>query len=79
MRAQSAHSCLYYRESARFSGIECKHNGKSVKADEVEAKIPELMESLVLPENWQASLQEILNTKKDDIDPQNGAQPFSKV
>jgi hypothetical protein len=28
------------------------------------------LESLVLPENWQAALQEILNTKKDEIDPQ---------
>jgi site-specific DNA recombinase len=70
MRAQSAHSCRYYRESARFSGIECQQHGKSVKADEVESRISELMESLVLPENWQASLQEILNTRKDEIDPQ---------
>jgi hypothetical protein len=28
------------------------------------------MENLVLPENWQAALQEILSTKKDEIDPQ---------
>jgi hypothetical protein len=27
------------------------------------------MESLVLPENWQATLQEILNQQKDEIDP----------
>ena len=70
MRAQSAASGRYYRESSRFTGIVCKYNGKSVRADVVEAKISELMESLVLPENWQASLQEILNTKKDEIDPQ---------
>lgn len=42
MRAQSAHSCRYWRESARFSGIECQHHGKSVKADQAEAKISEL-------------------------------------
>ena len=27
------------------------------------------MENLVLPENWQAALQEILSTKKDELDP----------
>jgi hypothetical protein len=69
MRAQSGHSGRYYRESSRFSGIECRQHGKSVRADVVETKISELMESLVLPENWQAALQEILNTKKDELDP----------
>jgi site-specific DNA recombinase len=70
MRAQTAHSVRYYRESARFAGIKCRQHGKSVKADVVEARISELMESLVLPENWQAALQDILNTRKDEIDPQ---------
>jgi hypothetical protein len=36
----------------------------------VEEQISKLMESLVLPDNWQAALQEILHTKKDEIDPQ---------
>ncbi len=70
MRAQSGHSGRYYRESARFAGIVCQYDGMSVRADVVEARISELMESLVLPENWQAALQEILNTRKDEIDPQ---------
>jgi site-specific DNA recombinase len=69
LRAQSAVSGRYYRESSRFSGVECRQHGKSVRADVVEAKISELMEGLVLPENWQAALQEILSTKKDEIDP----------
>ncbi len=68
MRAQTAHSVRYYRESARFSGIECQQHGKSVRADVVEGMISELMESLVLPDNWQSALQEILNTKKDELD-----------
>ena len=70
MRAQSAKSGRYYRESSRFVGASCCHNGKSVRADIVEAKISEVVESLVLPENWRESLHEILNTKKDEIDPQ---------
>ena len=70
MRAQSAKSGRYYRESSRFVGANCCHNGKSVRADIVEAKISEVIESLVLPENWRESLHEILNTKKDEIDPQ---------
>jgi len=36
----------------------------------VETEISELRESLVLPVNWQTALQEILATKKDEIDPQ---------
>jgi len=67
MRAQSGHSGRYYRESARFSGIECRQHGKSVRADVVETKISELMESLVLPENREAALQKILSTKKTNL------------
>lgn len=70
MRAQSAKSRRYYREASRLYGITCKHSGSSVRADLVEAQISELMRSLVLPENWQSALQEILNMKKDTIDPQ---------
>jgi DNA invertase Pin-like site-specific DNA recombinase len=70
MRAQSSNSGRYYREASKFKGGECPHNGKSVRADQVEKQISELMESLVLPENWQATLQQILNTRKDEVDPQ---------
>ncbi len=70
MRAQSAKSGRYYRDSSRLVGSHCRHDGKSVRADVVEAKISELMEKLVLPKTWQADLQEILNAKKDEIDPQ---------
>jgi DNA invertase Pin-like site-specific DNA recombinase len=69
MRAQSAVSGRYYREASRFSGIECQQHGKSVRADAVESRISELMENLILPENWQAALQEILATKRDELDP----------
>jgi DNA invertase Pin-like site-specific DNA recombinase len=69
LRAQSAQSGRYYREASRFSGIECQQHGKSIRADTVETKISELMESLVLPDNWQAVLQEILATKSDELDP----------
>ena len=69
LRAQSGHSSRYYREASRFSGVACQQHGKSVRAEAVEIKISELMASLVLPENWQASLQEILSAKKDEMDP----------
>jgi hypothetical protein len=51
-------------------GEQCIYDGKSVVADEVENRISEIMESLVLPEDWQATLQEMLNTQKDELDPQ---------
>ena len=35
----------------------------------MEEQISSLMQSLVLPDNWQASLQDILNSKKDGPDP----------
>jgi DNA invertase Pin-like site-specific DNA recombinase len=70
LRAQSAASGRYYRESARFVGVSCPHDGKSVRADVVEAKISELMENLSLPKNWQTALHQILSTKKDEGDPQ---------
>jgi DNA invertase Pin-like site-specific DNA recombinase len=69
LRAQSTRKFRYYREASRFGGVDCAFNGKSVRADEIEKEISKLMESLVLPENWQATLQEILNQHKDEIDP----------
>ena len=70
MRAQSAHSGRYYRDASRFSGVHCEFSGKSVRADLVEKQIGSLMESLILPDNWQESLQKVLNHKKDGPDPQ---------
>ena len=51
-------------------GEECKFDGRSVVADQVETRVSEIMESLVLPDDWQATLQEMLNTQKDELDPQ---------
>jgi DNA invertase Pin-like site-specific DNA recombinase len=69
MRAQSAKAGRYYRDASRFSGLHCLFSGRSVRADVVEEQIGRLMESLVLPDNWQTSLQDILNSKKDGPDP----------
>jgi site-specific DNA recombinase len=69
MRAQSAKSGRYYRDASRFSGIHCLFSGRSVRADIVEEQISNLMASLILPDNWQASLQDLLNSKKDGPDP----------
>jgi len=70
MRAQSAASGRYYREVSRLVGVECVYNGRSVRAEVVETQISAMIESLILPENWQATLQEIMRTQKDDLDPQ---------
>ena len=69
MRAQSAEAGRYYRDASRFSGIHCLFSGRSVRADIVEEQISSLMASLILPDNWQASLQDLLNSKKDGPDP----------
>ena len=42
----------------------------SVRADIVEEQVRRVMESLVLPDNWQATLQDLLNNKNDGLDPQ---------
>lgn len=70
MRAQSAHSGRYYRDASRFSGVHCLFSGMSIRADLVEEQVGRVMESLVLPDNWQASLQDILNNQKEGPDPQ---------
>ncbi len=70
MRAQSAQSGKYYRDASRFSGAHCLFSGRSVRADFVEEQIGLVMESLVLPDDWQASLLDILNNQKDGPDPQ---------
>ena len=70
LRAQTSPSNRYYREVSRLRGEECKFDGRSVVADQVEMRVSEIMESLVLPDDWQATLQEMLNTQKDEMDPQ---------
>lgn len=69
MRAQSAHKFRYYRESSRFGGVDCEFNGQSVRADVIEGEISKLMESLILPDNWQTTLQAMLNSQRNEIDP----------
>jgi site-specific DNA recombinase len=70
MRAQSAHSGRYYRDASRFSGVPCLFSGLSVRADLVEEKVAFVMESLILPDDWQASLLDALNNPKDSPNPQ---------
>jgi hypothetical protein len=60
---------MYYREVSRFGGGSCLFDGHSVRADEVEMEISNLMQCLVLPENWQITLQEMLNDQKSENDP----------
>ena len=69
LRAQSSPHNRYYREASRFGGVKCAFAGKSVRADEIEAEISQLMEGLILPDDWQTTLQEMLNCQKDEIDP----------
>ena len=57
MRGQSAQAGRYYRDAARFAGVGCAFSGMSVRADAVEAQVSRVMESLVLPEDWQEALQ----------------------
>jgi DNA invertase Pin-like site-specific DNA recombinase len=70
MRAQSAQAGRYYRDASRFSGVPCLFSGLSVRADLVEEQIALVMENLVLPDNWQASLLDALTHQKDGPDPQ---------
>jgi hypothetical protein len=70
MRAQSAHSGRYYRDASRFSGVPCVFSGQSVRADWVEEQMALVMESLALPNDWQASLLDMLTHQKEGPDPQ---------
>jgi hypothetical protein len=70
MRGQSAKAGRYYRDAARLSGAHCLFSGMSVRADLAEEQIGRVMESLALPDNWQAALQDALAHPKDGVDPQ---------
>ncbi len=70
LRAQSARAGRYYRDASRFLGVHCSFSTKSVRADLIEEQIGNLMESLVLPDNWQAELQDVLKNSKEGPDPQ---------
>jgi hypothetical protein len=70
LRAQSARYGRYYRDASRFLGVDCSFSTSSVRADLVEEQIGLLMESIVLPDNWQVSLQDALKTPTEGPDPQ---------
>jgi len=70
LRAQSANAGQYYREVSRLVGGRCVHSGRSVRSELVDSNISQIMENLVLPQNWQEELEKSLNRNKDSFDPQ---------
>jgi hypothetical protein len=70
LRAQSAKTGQYYREVSRLVGGRCIHSGKSVRSVLVDESISQIMENLVLPQNWQEELEKSLIRNKDSFDPQ---------
>lgn len=70
LRAQSAKTGQYYREVSRLVGVHCRHSGKSVRSELVDSSISQIMENLVLPQNWQEELEKSLNSNKNTFDPQ---------
>lgn len=70
LRAQSTKTGQYYREVSKLVGGRCSHSGLSVRSELVDTSISEIMEKLVLPQNWQEELQKSLNSNKNSFDPQ---------
>lgn len=62
MRAQSQRNgWRYYRESSRFSGIDCAYYSRGVRAEEVEPVIDNLIRNLKLPQDWQTAVKDMLD------------------
>ena len=72
LRAQSTTTGgRYYREVSKYRAENCDYAGKSVPASVVEDQLAELMQQLVLPENWQEQLDTFLkeaDSKKVDVE-----------
>jgi hypothetical protein len=61
LRAQSTHTQRrYYRETSKERGLECEWSGTSVRSDEIDGQIAELVSKLHLPENWREQLKDVL-------------------
>lgn len=72
LRAQSSYGLIrYYREMSRQRGFQdCPYAGKSVKAAEIDEQIAQLIQHLVLPENWRKAVVELLQAEKSGPDPE---------
>jgi site-specific DNA recombinase len=72
LRAQSTTTGnRYYREVSKYRGESCAFAGKSVSASVVEDQLDELMQQLVLPDNWKEQLDVLLkeaDSKKVDVE-----------
>jgi site-specific DNA recombinase len=70
LRAQSQkHGWRYYRESSRFSGIDCPYDQRGVRAEIVEDVISNLIQHLKLPEDWRATVEEMVT--RDSVTEEN--------
>jgi len=70
LRAQTqTHGWRYYRESSRFSGIDCPYFKKGVRAEVVEAVISDLIQNLRLPEDWRTTVEAMV--QKDSVSEDN--------
>lgn len=67
LRAQSAaKGRRYYREVSRLRGNGCSQDGHSVRAEIPEKQIGEMMQRLRLPDDWQKTLEELLQTQRSE-------------
>ena len=56
---------LYWRDSARFRGIDCPVAGRGVKMERLDVHVAELVRRLRLPDDWRERLAEIAEHREE--------------
>jgi hypothetical protein len=61
----------YYREESHLRGYhDCLYIGQSVHAEEIDAQVADLIQSIHLPENWEPVVRQMLDDQHKSTDPE---------
>jgi Recombinase zinc beta ribbon domain len=72
LRIQTPKNCpTYYWEESHLRGyLDCPCIGQSVRAEEIDAQVAGLIQSIYLPENWEPIVRQMLDNQRERADPE---------
>jgi len=72
LRVQTPKNCAtYYREDSHLRGYrDCPFIGQSIRAEEIDGQVAELIQSIRLPFDWETMVRKLLEEQHDGTDPE---------
>lgn len=72
LRIQTPSHCpTYYREESHLRGYrDCPVDGQSVRAEQIDSQVADLIRSIHLPENWDPIVRQMIDAQREKADPE---------